>query len=75
MAGNVYEWVNDWYNGYPDTSYQSDHFGMQYKVLRGGAWGDGPYDVRSASRYWYPLVLTSSDVGLRCGIAATASSP
>jgi len=42
MAGNVAEWVNDWYDAYPKNN--SDNYtGPQkgeYRVVRGGGWSD-----------------------------------
>jgi len=40
MAGNVYEWVNDWYLPYPGNQYPNDHYGTKNKIVRGGSWYD-----------------------------------
>ena len=71
MAGNVSEWVQDWYQPYPGGDYQSDDFGEKYKVLRGAAWGrEGHYAMHQFQRAAYRFNLspeaTLDDVGFRC---------
>ncbi|MFQ5543285.1 MAG: formylglycine-generating enzyme family protein, partial [Nitrospiria bacterium] len=40
MAGNVYEWVSNWYMPYPGNQVPNVHYGRRNKVLRGGSWYD-----------------------------------
>jgi formylglycine-generating enzyme required for sulfatase activity len=71
MAGNVREWVNDWYS---ETYYQSltssnNPLGPesgQYRVLRGGSWLDDDSNVRSASRNWSDPSNADGSIGFRC---------
>jgi formylglycine-generating enzyme required for sulfatase activity len=52
MHGNVREWCWDWYGGYSMAA-QTDPSGASSgtnRVVRGGSWGNGAQDLRSAYR-------------------------
>ncbi|MBI1195389.1 MAG: SUMF1/EgtB/PvdO family nonheme iron enzyme [Gammaproteobacteria bacterium] len=71
MAGNVMEWVDDWYRAYPGGDYQTQNFGEQYKVARGGGWGGlGHYVLSQFYRGAYRFNLRPNsrfnDLGFRC---------
>jgi len=70
MAGNVYEWVQDWYaaNYYevsPARNPQRPDQG-QFKVLRGGSWSDLPKYLLTYSRFKLPPETRNSYTGFRC---------
>jgi formylglycine-generating enzyme required for sulfatase activity len=71
MAGNVMEWVADFYQPYPGSRYKSDDFGEKFKVIRGGGWGGlGHYVIshfyRAAYRFYLPPDSRYEDLGFRC---------
>ncbi len=80
MAGNVSEWVQDWYLPYPGSDYRSEAFGKRYKVIRGAAWGrEGHYALREFQRGAYRFYLDPGarmlDVGFRCAMDAPQEAP
>ena len=70
MAGNVWEWVADWYSeNYYGTSATENPTGPDsgtQRVLRSGAWNVGPDVVRTSLRNAKSPSAFDNDIGFRC---------
>ena len=68
MAGNAFEWVEDWYDSYPGGDENtSEYFGKKTKVIRGGAWNiNNIYFLHTFHRYGYFPTETIIGGGFRC---------
>ena len=70
MAGNVREWVRDWYA--PDYYTMASNKNPQgpekgiLKVIKGGSWHSFKADVRTASRGKGGFALKTDGIGFRC---------
>jgi formylglycine-generating enzyme required for sulfatase activity len=71
MLGNVWEWVNDWWDqSYYQNSPSPDPMGPAsgtHRILRGGSWVGGPRDIRESLRNRRNPGNRDFDLGFRCG--------
>ena len=74
MAGNVWEWVSDYYS---ETYYQNSRLDNplgpeagEFHVVRGGSWYDHPYLIRTSVRNAFAPTFVENNFGIRCASSA-----
>lgn len=77
LAGNVAEWVYDWYDAHfykkgPRSNPKGADKG-KYHTIRGGAWNSLPVYLRSSSRYGFNDAKDYYGIGCRCAKSAQSA--
>jgi formylglycine-generating enzyme required for sulfatase activity len=79
MAGNVAEWVADWYSAtYYSVSPAENPTGPASgtaRVVRGGGWSLDAIWARSTSRSHFGALSQVAGIGFRCAVSASAVTP
>jgi len=76
LLGNVWEWTDSWFDGYPGFTpypypgYSQTYFDRQHRVLRGGSWATRPWILRATFRNWYHPWVRQVFTGFRCALSA-----
>jgi len=77
MAGNVLEWVDAFYQAYPNNTATDPNFGTTNRIVRGGSFHYGADDARTTRRIYAPAEFTAAEkkerswlIGFRCAVSA-----
>jgi formylglycine-generating enzyme required for sulfatase activity len=70
MAGNVLEWVADWFDAYPGNTNENKNYGTIFRVYRGGSWANNQLAAQIIHRGYYAVSRPSPNLGFRCAMNA-----
>ncbi|MCY7377537.1 MAG: SUMF1/EgtB/PvdO family nonheme iron enzyme [Pyrinomonadaceae bacterium] len=83
MAGNVLEWVDAFFQPYPNASNSNPEFGEKNRVVRGGHFASKSKDsLKTTKRIYIPPTVASGEdgeklvaaiIGFRCAVSADDS--
>ena len=83
MAGNVLEWVDAYFQPYPNGSSSNPEFGEKNRVVRGGHFASkSPDSLKTTKRIYIPPTVASGEddeklmaaiIGFRCAVSADDS--
>lgn len=84
MAGNVLEWVDAYFQPYPNSTISNPEFGETNRVVRGGHFASKSSDsLKTTKRIYIPPTVASGEddeklvaaiIGFRCAVSADAAS-
>jgi formylglycine-generating enzyme required for sulfatase activity len=70
MAGNAWEWVEDWYGEYSLNQANTECTSLgSCRIIRGGSWNFEANVLRSALRGWLDPARTANLFGFRCALS------
>lgn len=77
LAGNVMEWVDAFYQPYPNSTASDPNFGTNSRVVRGGNFHSDIDAARTSQRFYAPADFTVAQkkerswlIGFRCAVSA-----
>ena len=66
MSANAFEWVDGWFDLYPNSSAKSPYFGRIFRIIRGGSYDGSPNLANTYNRCPMRPQARSVWVGFRC---------